>query len=58
MRNDMIGLSPAPQINCIKEDNRERECQGDSNDLEKMTAAKVSAGAPLKGKCSEPQQSS
>lgn len=32
----MIGMSPTPQMNSIKEDNRESEHQGDGNDLEKM----------------------
>ena len=36
-RNDvMIGMSPTPQMNSIKEDNRESGHQGDGNDLEKM----------------------
>jgi len=31
----MIGMSPTPQMNSIKEVNRESGHQGDGNDLEK-----------------------
>lgn len=32
----MIRISPTPQMNSIKEVNRESEHQGDGNDLEKI----------------------